>query len=61
MRLFLFVCSLFVSLTIIFQYRYKIINAFLAVGILRKIMVAITMNMPYIRERILPSILGRSV
>ena len=60
MRLFLGLCSLLVGISVIFQNRYKIINAILAVNVLRKIVVRLSMSMPYVRERILPSIFGRS-
>ncbi|MDC3413389.1 hypothetical protein NC797_10690 [Aquibacillus sp. 3ASR75-11] len=60
MRLLLAIGSLLVGGTIIFQARYKIMNTLLAVSVLRKLIVTISMNMPFIRKRLLPMIMGRS-
>ncbi len=60
MRAFLISCSIVAGISMLVRARYKILNAVLAVGVLRKFIVTITMNMPYIREKILPSLFGRS-
>ncbi|MRH43123.1 hypothetical protein GH741_10570 [Aquibacillus halophilus] len=61
MRFFLLLGTLYVGFTVFYKWRYKILNALLAIRVLRKLIVNVTMNMPYIREKILPSIIGRSV
>jgi len=42
------------------RYKYRILNVLLAVGVIRKVVVSITMRLPYLREKILPEILGRT-
>ncbi|WP_186575784.1 hypothetical protein [Aquibacillus kalidii] len=60
MRLFVVLSSLLVGVGMIFKSRYKIMNTLMAVSVIRKAFVSISMNMPYIRKRVLPSIFGRS-
>ncbi|WP_204497118.1 hypothetical protein [Aquibacillus albus] len=52
--------SVILGLSILFKKRYRILNMMLAVNVIRKVIVKITMNLPYLRKKILPSILGRS-
>ncbi|MCT2537561.1 hypothetical protein NC661_01245 [Aquibacillus koreensis] len=60
MRSFLVISSLVVGAGVIFQKRYKLLNMLLAVTVIRRTVVAVSMNLPYVRNKILPSILGRS-
>ncbi|WP_077621502.1 hypothetical protein [Sediminibacillus massiliensis] len=60
MRGFIVIATLLVGTSILFQRRFKILNALLAINTIRKVIVTISMNMPFIRSKILPSILGRS-
>ncbi|SDQ50109.1 hypothetical protein SAMN05216232_1837 [Virgibacillus subterraneus] len=46
--------------TVIFKWRYRIVNTLLAISFLRRIAVMITMNMPAIRNKILPNLFSRS-
>ncbi|SDN07937.1 hypothetical protein [Sediminibacillus halophilus] len=60
MRAFLIACSIIITAGMVFQKRFKILNALLAVNTLRKLAVTVSMNIPYIRTKIMPAILGRS-
>ncbi|WP_093217024.1 hypothetical protein [Sediminibacillus albus] len=60
MRAFLIAGSIIIAVSMVFQKRFKILNALLAVNTLRKLAVTVSMNMPYVRAKILPAILGRS-
>ncbi|MEN1970528.1 hypothetical protein WMZ97_20960 [Lentibacillus sp. N15] len=43
-------------LTILYKWRYRLLNTFLAFSLLRKLVVAVTMNMPTIKQKILPGL-----
>jgi hypothetical protein len=56
MRVFIILTAIAASITMIYKWRYKLMNAMLAISFLRRIAVSITMKMPAIRKNILPSI-----
>lgn len=60
MRLITWMFMLLIGVYFIGRYKYRILNTLLAVDIIRKVVVSVTMRLPYIREKILPQILGRS-
>lgn len=60
MRMLSWIVMLGVAFYMISRYKYRILNVLLAVGVIRKIVVSITMRLPYLRERVLPEILGRT-
>ncbi|MGM8365133.1 hypothetical protein ACLIBG_06550 [Virgibacillus sp. W0181] len=60
MRLFVIITSLLAILTVLFRWRYRIMNMILAITILRKISVALTMKIPALRDKLLPLFLNRS-
>jgi hypothetical protein len=56
MRVFIMLTAIAASITMIYKWRYKLMNAMLAISFLRRIAVSITMKMPAIRKNILPGI-----
>jgi len=60
MRMVSWIVMLGVALFVISRYKYRILNVLLAVGVIRKVVVSITMRLPYLREKVLPEILGRT-
>ncbi len=50
------ITAMIAALSMVYKWRYKIMNAMLAVSFLRKLAVSISMNLPSIRKNILPSI-----
>ncbi|KGX85023.1 hypothetical protein [Pontibacillus marinus] len=60
MRMLSWIVMLGVAFFMINRYKYRILNVLLAVGVIRKVVVSITMRLPYLREKILPEILGRT-
>lgn len=60
MKMLSWMLVLVATLFIVNRYKYRILNVILAVGVIRKLAVSISMRLPYIREKILPEILGRS-
>ena len=56
MRVFFVLTAIVAALSVIYKWRYKLVNAMLAVSFLRRIAVSISMNLPSIRKNILPSI-----
>lgn len=59
MKSLLTVASLITGAGVLFQQRYRILNALMAVGSARKFLVSASMKVPFIRKKMLPSILGR--
>ncbi|QDP40610.1 hypothetical protein [Radiobacillus deserti] len=60
MKSLVWIASAVLGATVIFQKRYKILNTILAINVLRKLFVRLSMNIPSMRTKILPSIFGRS-
>lgn len=60
MRLFIILASAVTIVSVLFKWRYRIINTLLAISFLRKIAIMITMNMPEIRNKVVPNMFGRS-
>ncbi|MDC3415520.1 hypothetical protein [Aquibacillus salsiterrae] len=60
MKLILGISSFVLGLSLVFKKRYQVLNTLLAVRVIRKLLVAVTMKLPNVRQKILPSILGRS-
>ncbi|MFC4022789.1 hypothetical protein ACFOUV_03050 [Oceanobacillus longus] len=56
MKAVLTIVVMFSTVTLIYKWRYKVMNTLLAVGIIRKIMVSVSMNLPYVRNHILPEL-----
>ncbi|MFC4558814.1 hypothetical protein ACFO3D_11390 [Virgibacillus kekensis] len=59
MRIFLVLTFAVSAAAAIFKWRYRIVNTLLAVSFLRRVAVMISMNMPEIRQRILPGLFSR--
>ncbi|WP_010096997.1 hypothetical protein [Ornithinibacillus scapharcae] len=56
MRALVIITTIVAGISMIYKWRYKLMNAILAVSFLRRMAVSISMNMPSIRNKILPSI-----
>ncbi|MEN2464983.1 hypothetical protein [Ornithinibacillus sp. FSL M8-0202] len=60
MRVLMILTIFITMISVVYKWRYKIMNAMLAVSFLRKIAVSISMNLPSIRKNILPSFFKES-
>lgn len=60
MRMLSGIVLLVLAVFVVSRYKYRILNMLLAIGLLRKVVVSITMRLPYLREKVLPEILGRT-
>ncbi|MFD1363055.1 hypothetical protein [Lentibacillus salinarum] len=60
MRIFTVLTVLTSIIVMAFRWRYRIINTLLAISFLRKAAVTISMNMPMIREKIMPALFQRN-
>ncbi|MGJ9456971.1 hypothetical protein [Oceanobacillus sp. CF4.6] len=56
MKTVLAIVVMFSTVALIYKWRYKVMNTLLAVGIIRKIMVSASMNLPSVRNHILPEL-----
>lgn len=52
MRLLVLFVSAAAVLTVLFKWRYRLLNTLLAISFLRKLAVAVSMNMPAIRQKL---------
>src|SRR5699024_10067894 len=52
--------DLFTVISILYKCHYRIMKTLLAITLIRKISVAITMNMPAIKEKVLPRLFGKT-
>lgn len=57
MRIFLVLAFMVTVVTFVYRWRFRIVNTLLAVSLLRRFAVMITMNMPAIRQKILPKLI----
>lgn len=53
------ITTIVAAISMIYKWRYKLMNAMLAVSFLRRMAVSISMNMPSVRNKILPSIFNQ--
>ncbi|WP_096270591.1 hypothetical protein [Paucisalibacillus globulus] len=60
MRLFVILTGIVAAVSVLYKWRYKLMNAMLAVSFLRRMAVSISMNLPSIRKNILPSIFNET-
>ncbi|HLR40930.1 MAG TPA: hypothetical protein VK091_04595 [Virgibacillus sp.] len=60
MRILVVFTVLFTVMSLLYKWRYRIMNTLLAITLIRKISVAITMNMPAIKEKVLPRLFGKT-
>ncbi|HLT55893.1 MAG TPA: hypothetical protein VK057_07300 [Bacillota bacterium] len=49
---------LFILMMLVYQWRYKFLNALLAVGFIRKLAVRTSMAIPQVRGNLLPALFG---
>jgi len=61
MRILVVFTVLFTVMSLLYKWRYRIMNTLLAVTLIRKISVAISMNMPAIKEKVLPRLFGKTI
>ncbi|HLR66457.1 hypothetical protein [Virgibacillus alimentarius] len=59
MRIVVTFAVLLTIISVIYKWRYKLMNMILAITLLRKIAVTITMNMPIIKNKLLPNLFKR--
>lgn len=60
LRIILILASVVTVLSVIYKWRYRLVNTFLAVSFLRKVVVAVMMNMPAIKQKILPRLWNKT-
>ncbi len=56
MRIVLAIVLMVSGVSLLYKWRYKVMNTLLAVGIIRKLTVSATMKLPSIRKNILPEL-----
>ncbi|MCJ0930860.1 hypothetical protein MST22_06835 [Virgibacillus halodenitrificans] len=61
MRMIALIFTFFTMVAVIYRWRYRILNTVLAISVLRKIAVNLSMNMPAIRSKILPNLFGPKI
>lgn len=61
MRVLVVFTVLLTAISVIYRWRYKILNTILAITLLRKLTIAITMNMPVIKNKVLPKLFRRPI
>ncbi|RKQ37795.1 hypothetical protein [Oceanobacillus halophilus] len=61
MKSFYQLLIIFASILSIYKWRYRILNAILAVPVLRRYAVRISMNMPQMRSKVLPSLFSEDI
>ncbi|RYG74699.1 hypothetical protein EU245_00485 [Lentibacillus lipolyticus] len=59
MRLFTVLTLAVTAAAMIFKWRYRIMNTLLAISFLRRLVVMISMNMPAVRQKLLPGMFQR--
>ncbi|WP_188633625.1 hypothetical protein [Lentibacillus kapialis] len=59
MKVFTVLTVVMTMVAMIFRWRYRIMNTILAISFLRRMAVMISMNMPVIREKIMPALFQR--
>ncbi|GGB29331.1 hypothetical protein F3157_00040 [Virgibacillus dakarensis] len=55
MRAILIFAAIAAAVSVLYKWRYRLINTILAISFLRRMVIAITMNMPEIKEKVLSS------
>ncbi|MEN2765982.1 hypothetical protein [Ornithinibacillus xuwenensis] len=60
MRIIFILSGVIAAISVLYKWRYKLMNAVLAVSFLRRIAVSASMRMPSIRKNILPSLFNQS-
>lgn len=56
MRIVLAMVLMISAISLLYKWRYKVMNTLLAVGIIRKLMVSSAMKLPFIRKNFLPEL-----
>lgn len=56
LAIFLFMAAV---ISVLYKWRYRLMNTMLAIGFLRKVAVTVSMNMPAIRSKILPGLFNK--
>ncbi|WP_106497142.1 hypothetical protein [Lentibacillus sp. Marseille-P4043] len=59
MRVFVVFALVVSVLSIIYKWRYRLINTLLAISFLRRLTVAVSMNLPAIKNKLLPGLFQR--
>ncbi|WP_090867178.1 hypothetical protein [Oceanobacillus limi] len=60
MRIVVFLTCVVTAFSILYKWRYRVMNTILAVSFLRKIAVTLSMNMPNLRSKIIPNLFNQS-
>ncbi|MUK87122.1 hypothetical protein GMD78_01750 [Ornithinibacillus sp. L9] len=60
MRIVVFLTCVVTVISMLYRWRYRVMNTILAVSFLRKLVVTLSMNMPNIRNKILPNLFNQS-
>ncbi len=54
------VCAMVFGGVILYRKKYKIINMLLTFTVIRKVMIALSMRVPFLRNYLMPSIFGNA-
>ncbi|RLL48074.1 hypothetical protein D8M04_02025 [Oceanobacillus piezotolerans] len=58
MRVLSYFVIIFTLISVLFKWRYRILNTILAVGFFRKVAVRFSMNIPQLRNQLIPGLFG---
>ncbi|GAB3795517.1 hypothetical protein [Virgibacillus kimchii] len=59
MRFLLLFTVLLSAITLLYKWRYRVVNLLLAISFLRRMAISISMKMPGLREKVLPGLFTR--
>ncbi|WP_377559137.1 hypothetical protein [Ornithinibacillus salinisoli] len=60
MRVIVFLTCIVTVISLLYKWRYRVMNTILAVSFLRKLAVTLSMNMPNIRSKIIPNLFNQT-
>ncbi len=58
MKKIIMICAMLFGGVILYRKKYKIINMLLTFTVIRKVMIALSMRIPILRNHLMPSIFG---
>ncbi|UJL44850.1 hypothetical protein KFZ58_10405 [Virgibacillus sp. NKC19-16] len=56
MRFIIIIATAITAISILYKWRYRVMNTILAVSFLRRVAVSLSMNMPTLRTKVLPGL-----
>ncbi|MBR7798125.1 MAG: hypothetical protein ACQEWU_12740 [Bacillota bacterium] len=60
MRILFLFAGMITAASLLYKWRYRIMNTLLAIGFLRKVVVSLSMNVPAVRSKIIPTMFQKN-